>query len=126
MGHKPLILDPKVMRPLPGALWDISCDMCDKRQARWELATPELLSVRKGTPVCSLCWLYESEWGKPRRDDIDHMIADVETEVGREFKRTEDGRLWSCADANRILSSIALTSRLFNVRGMVREAEDGT
>ena len=123
MGHKPLLLDSKTLRPLPGALWDISCERCDKRQARWELFGPAVGSVRKGEPICSMCWLYESDWGKPRREDIDAFIADVEDETKRPFKRLEDGRLWSCSDANRILSAIAVTSRLFAVRGMVQKAE---
>lgn len=130
MPHKPLLLDPKVLRPLPGALWDLSCEECDKRQARWELTQPDLIlsiaNPRKGVPICSLCWLYETDWGKERREDIDRMIVDVEAEVGREFKRAEDGRLLDCQDANRIVASVAVTSRVFNTRSMLqRVQEDG-
>jgi len=121
--HKPLIFHPKELRPLAQKLWDIACDRCNRRQSRWELP-----DGRKGTPLCSMCWLYESEWAKPRREDLDMLIREVEIETGEKFRRQEDGRLWSCADADRILGAIAVTSRiaLYQLTGMFesRRVED--
>ena len=105
--HKPLIFPPKSLRPLPQSLWDIACEWCNKRQSRWEIP-----KGRAGEPLCSMCWLYESEWAKPRREDVDMLIREVETETGEQFKRLEDGRLWSCEDADRIVGAIAVTSRI--------------
>jgi hypothetical protein len=117
MPHKPLILNPNNLRPLPEAMWDVSCDKCDRRQARWEFFPSDSPDARKGFMICSLCWLYESEWGKKRREDIDQMIRDVELSTEQIFQRAKGGLLWSCKDADRILGSIALTSRMFLYRG---------
>jgi len=108
---RPVYLDPLLLRPLAPALWGISCSMCDKRQSVWELP-----SVKRGEPVCSLCWLYESEWGKGVREDIDALVRAVEVHKGEIFRKTDDGRLWSCRDADRILGSIAVTSRIVRQR----------
>jgi hypothetical protein len=122
-GVPPLIVDPSRLFPLPQSMWDASCDHCDKRQSRWmfvpvEMGPPVELSGQdslrvKGHVICSLCWLYESEWGLKRREHIDAFIRDVELETKAVFARAEDGRLWSCKDADRILGAIALTSRIF-------------
>jgi len=108
-----VFLDPKVLRPLPQSLWNISCEECDKRQSVWEHFPPELPSgVRKGTPVCSLCWLYESAWGKENREAVDCMIRAVEVQKEEIFRKAGDGCLWSCRDADRILGAIGVTSRI--------------
>lgn len=120
--RKPLIIDPRLFRPLPQALWDVACDRCDKRQARWGLWSPEKLEVVKGTPICSLCWLFESEWGKKRREDIDNFIHDIEVEVGKPFRRTDEGYLWSCVDANRVMCALVVTSRSFIYRNLILES----
>jgi hypothetical protein len=117
---KAVYLDPKTLRPLPQALCGMSCSHCDKRQSVWEHWRPEAPSnAKKGDPMCSLCWLYESAWGKDRREDIDGMIRAVEMHTGEMFRKTDDGRLWSCRDADRILGSIAVTSRIVYQRTML-------
>lgn len=125
MPHKPLILDPKTLRPLPQSLWGLSCAWCDKTQARWELSQPDIL--RKAEPICSLCWLYDSDWGRQHRHDIDLMIQDIEIECGSRFARLEAGttpdqaaRLCRCQDGDRVLAAIAVTSRVFAYRGLMR------
>jgi len=117
--HKPLILDPRVLRPLPQALWGHACSKCDKTQAVWELFA-DGPTRRKGEPICSLCWLYESEWGKERRDDVDKMIRAVEVQAEEIFRKELDGRLWSCADADRIMGAISVTSRIATQRAMLQ------
>lgn len=115
-----IFLDPRLLQPLPQSLWGISCDRCDKRQSVWEvfgLDAPR--GTKKGDPMCSLCWLYESAWGKDNRESIDLMVNAVEREKGEEFRRTEDGRLWSCRDADRILGSIATVSRIAQQRSIL-------
>jgi hypothetical protein len=122
-GFPPLIVDPNRLFPLPQSMWDAHCDHCDKRQSRWlfvpvEMGPPIEINVpgstrAAGHVICSLCWLYESEWGLKRREHIDAYIREVELESKAVFARAEDGRLWSCRDADRIMGAIALTSRIF-------------
>jgi len=109
----PLVISPEILRPLPQVLWDVSCSICDKRQARWEHCKS---GVRKGIPVCSLCWLYESEWGSSRRSGVYGIVCDVEEMSGGVFEKFENGRLMRCSDADRILSSIVVTSRILVYR----------
>jgi len=116
---RPLRLNSRLLRPLPQSLWNISCSMCDKRQSVWEHVDLDDLGARKGTPVCSLCWLYESEWGKKRREDLDQMIHAVEVEKGEIFRKMADGSLWSCRDADNILGAIAVTSRIAHHHAMM-------
>lgn len=111
---RPVYLDPLSLRPLAQALCGISCSMCDKRQSVWELP-----SARRGEPVCSLCWLYESEWGKEHREDIETLVRAVEVYKGEMFKKTDDGRLLDCRDADHVLGSIAVTSRIARQRAML-------
>lgn len=116
---RPVILDPRVLRPLPQALWGHACSKCDKTQSVWELFAGDP-SRRKGEPICSLCWLYESEWGQERRSDIDAMIRAVEVQAETIFRKRLDGRLWSCQDADRLMGSIAVVSRIATQRVLLR------
>lgn len=113
-------LEPSVLRPLPQSLWNHACAWCDKRQSVWELfETERERAKRKGVPLCSLCWLYESEWGKEHREGIDKLIRAVEVTTECIFRKTADARLWSCQDADRILGPIAVTSRIAAQRKLI-------
>lgn len=119
--QRPIFLDPKVLRPLPKALWGHACSCCDKMQSVWELFETESEYVRrKGKPYCSLCWLYESDWGKERREDIDAMVRRAEITEDRIFRKANEGRLWSCKDADSILGFIAFTSRVATHHSMLQ------
>lgn len=139
MPHKPLLIDPRVLRPLPQSMWNMACTICDRRLSRWEVfdfrddaIAPK---ARHGRPVCSLCWLYKSEWGKANRADIDLMIRDVELDCGFSFERSlvgeivkegerqPDGRLQNCKDADRVLAAIAVTSRVFTFHDRISHME---
>lgn len=147
----PLLLDPDRLKPLPKDLWDVGCAHCAKPQAKWafkpsapepepnehgEITGPAKIH-REEDPytLCSLCFLYESEWGKRRRDQIDIKAAEIEVEMTNRvledaartgsmspeqfqsfkvtFARDEQGRLSDPKDANRILGAIAIASRIF-------------
>jgi hypothetical protein len=113
----PLVLDTRMLRPLPQPMYDAPCSNCDKRQSRWEMG---LAGSSNLSFVCSLCFLYESKWGEARRDQIDILVREVEIERGEKFLRGADGtQLLSCPDADRILASIALTSRMFQVHDTI-------
>jgi hypothetical protein len=109
---KPLIIDTRFLRPMPKDLWRSACSQCDKRQSMWELVSP--MSPDEVNPVCSLCFLYLSNWSKSRQEDLANMIRDVEAELKKEFTK-EDGRLVRAEDGDRILASLAITSRAFQL-----------
>jgi len=121
--HKPLIVDSQYLRPLPKAMWDTACERCDKRQAKWSFLPSEAAPPSGDYPMCSLCWLYESEWGKGRREDLDKMILDVQRAKGRIFQRAKGNKLWSCKDADVILGAIVMTSRIFEIQARARSGE---
>jgi hypothetical protein len=60
--------------------------------------------------ICSLCWLYKSEWGKDRIESIKKLISDVENAKGVVFEKDGDGNLVLVEDANRVVVSILLVS----------------
>jgi hypothetical protein len=90
---------------------------CDKVQARWALrdAVPEE-GEDEIYALCSLCFLYESNWGLNRQEEIEVLIKDVENRQDRAFIRTKNGRLLAPKDADQVLGSIALVSRIFEMR----------
>lgn len=113
----PLVIDTRMLRPLPQSLYDSTCSNCDKRQSRWEMGPQGSDNVAF---VCSLCFLYESKWGEARRDQIDILVDEVEAEAGEKYLRGADGtQLMSCKDADRMVASIALTSRMFQVHDTI-------
>jgi hypothetical protein len=113
----PLVIDTRMLRPLPQSLYDSACSNCDKRQSRWEMGPANSPNVAF---VCSICFLYESKWGEARRDQIDVLIDEVEKERGQKFLRGVDGtELINCKDADSIVASVALTSRMFQVHDTI-------
>ena len=123
----PLVIDTRFLRPLPKSLWDSNCHNCDKRQSRWEMGPPY---GGETYTVCSICFLYDSKWGEKREDQIHVLVEECEAESGEKMLRDSDGKtLLSCKDADAILSSIALTSRMFQMQdqvdGLKKAASDG-
>lgn len=115
---KPLILDTRYLRPLPKEMFDSACEHCDKRQSKWEMGPPD---SDERHILCSLCFLYESNWGKARVDQIHEIVDDVEKEMGTKFFRGADGKtLIACKDGDRILGALALTSRAFQLEDRMR------
>jgi hypothetical protein len=123
--HKPLYVNPLFLRPLPETMRDMACSKCDKRQSQWEFVPSDApAKSRGGFPICSLCWLYESDWGVAREEDIAAMIRSVEQSTNKVLQRAKGGRLWSCKDADAILSSVVVTSRIWAARELAA-ARDG-
>jgi hypothetical protein len=113
-------INPKHILPLPQELWESNCAKCDKPQSRWEFKAADVPVSQAGNMMCSLCWLYESQWGKSRSDDIDQLINDVETEKGNLFARDARKRLLRATDGDSILSAVALTSRMLYMQQKTR------
>lgn len=109
--HKPIYLDPNNIRPLPKSMQGVACSVCNKTQAVWERT--RVRTDQQGDPTCSLCWLYESKWGKDNGDQIGKLVSAVEDKLGRLFKKRDNAQLARCRDADRIMSAIVTTTRLF-------------
>ena len=101
----PLIIDPKYLRALPKSLFRSACAKCDRLQAMWEMGPADGECVF----LCSLCFLYESNWGKARLDQIYDMTDAVEKEAEVQFLRDVGGRrLLSSKDGDRLLGALAI------------------
>jgi hypothetical protein len=114
-----LLLDPRYLQPLPKALWGVACSCCHRTVARWGLLDPALRSASAEDSLlalCSWCFLYKSEWGKRRQEDIKRLIKDTEDAMGAVFEKSEDSCLVKTDDADRILGSIAFVSRLVEMK----------
>lgn len=109
---KPISMDPGSVRPRADTE-TMPCTTCHRSTARWYVLKsrdPDLW-----LSMCARCWLYESDWGKGQADEIASLVAAVETRMGKPFQHGEDGKLTHVDDADRILSSIAVTARIFHV-----------
>lgn len=114
-----LLINSNHLKPLLREDWDQCCASCSKDRARWMFFPKG--EEQKRMPVCALCWLYESSWGKNRKEEIAEFRRSVESEVGKDFLKS-GGQLVRCEDADRLLSAIALTSHLFAMRSQQQGA----
>lgn len=123
---KPLRLDTTRFRMLDQESWNIACAVCDKRQSKWELVFPAEKpgEVDTRNPICSLCFLYESKWGKDRAIELNEYLNEIMAqETKRKMILGPTGALTSNDDADFILGILALTSRRFDVEDLqLREA----
>ena len=118
---KPLRLDTSRFRMLDKESWNISCAVCDKRQSKWELVISAITpgEVDTKAPICALCFLYESKWGKERAVDINEYLGEVMAqETKRKMILGPTGALTNNDDADFILGILALTSRRFDVEDL--------
>lgn len=108
-----LILNTNHFRPLLKEEWDGPCASCGKHQARWAFIPAD--RERGAVSVCGLCWMYKSEWGKNRAEQLRNFQHAVEREVGTTFL-VDKGKLVRFQDADRLLGALALTSRVFQLQ----------
>jgi hypothetical protein len=119
-----LEIDTSCLIPLPKQMWKSNCSNCDKPQGMWRLIDPTKRlkpPMDDGSPedgesffiLCSLCWLYTSNWGKnPKRaSEIEATITELEGIAKHKFLRDAEGNLLSPSDADNVLGLIALASR---------------
>lgn len=117
----PLLVDTERLQMLDKSAWDLACAVCDKRQSKWELVSP---AEKPGTtdtraPICSLCFLYESAWGKARAEHLQEFLKEVAAEnTERKMLLGPNGGLVSIRDADHILGILALTSRRFAIEDL--------
>lgn len=110
MSIKELHIPARVLRPKQELI--LHCANCDKPQARWDVVIRNEQGGYDPQDICALCFLYESEWGQKRREQIDGVIARVEVKKSLSYMRDPEQRLLLCADADKILGGIAVASRM--------------
>ena len=131
---KELLLDTRFIGPLPQSMWGVTCSHCDKPQARWEMKLPDEKEGQSGSVIiCSLCFLYESNWAEDRREALDAYIKEVEALKLEEqkaaapaneapyllpfrFATLDNGRIAYAHDGDRLLAAIALANRTVQLR----------
>jgi hypothetical protein len=64
-------------------------------------------------PMCSVCTLHCSVLFRGHRTKVKNFIKDVESEVGKIFRK-RDGQLTEEADAQRVVGSVVATSIAFS------------
>jgi len=108
-----LLLDPDRMRALPDELREYNCSSCDRRSAGWAF-----LPSNKGTdpdpiPICSLCWLYLSNWARARVKEVPEFIDRFEQTTGTQFNKDGDGRLVDHREGDAVLLQLLRASAVF-------------
>lgn len=104
LPSKSLYLDPNYLVPLEREEWRRACTCCGSVQSMFGMGIP---GERK--PVCALCFLYRSRWGKNHREEIDILVDGIEQDVGEKFFRELDGKtLVSDVVANNVLGALML------------------
>lgn len=109
---QPVLLDPALMRPRMDAD-PCPCAHCARKSARWLWLKRTDEGASLWLTTCSLCWFYTTPWGTENAEGLAELIAATEQRMGRQFARTTDGKLLEAADADRILSAVSITSRIF-------------
>jgi len=103
LAFPPLLIAPLPKR-LPGGT---TCSGCDRPQANWFLQAAQGLA-----PICSLCVLYEVPWQGKDEADVARYIEAVEAARSKGFPKDPKGRLLRCADADRLVASLVMTSKV--------------
>jgi hypothetical protein len=111
-----LVINPKSLSP---ADKETPCEYCTHRMGMllfnsYDRDGANLLSSHY---VCSLCFMYESPWGKLRASELNALISEIEEDSGAKMVRANDGKLLLPADADMVMAGIAITSEfLFAVQ----------
>ena len=113
---KPVLVPPSGIRPLPLDVRGVACTRCERPQSLWEL-TPG--GESNAEFICSACWLRERCQDPSEREHVFAIISAVEKKLEAEMPRDTDGIPLNIEDADRLVASFVLTSRVFNLRSRV-------
>lgn len=108
-------LEPALLHPTPGPIRGTQCDFCNKPQSSFWYGSggPEPKIY-----VCSICVLYDSQWGKHFHAQIVETSSSIEKSRNKEFAKGEGSRLLDPKDADDVLGLIVLTGRVAMVSRM--------
>ena len=96
---------------------DEPCESCGATST-WVVGRPQ-----RETTLCGHCVLYNTQWGSRLQNSIVELVSAVEEGLGRKIS---DGLQVFPEEADRIVSSIAMTSRLAKARDQKRRASEGS
>ena len=135
-----VLFNPQFLLPLPWGLKEVQVRAEDGtlRTEKRPLIPPQEICCKCGIPragfrykeskrgstwevICSLCFLYESDWSWRRRNGIPTYIDAAERDSGERWLRDSRGRIFSRTDADHVLTTIFFRSKLmFDLsRGLV-------
>jgi len=106
-----VVINPKQIEP---AQEHVQCELCTLNVAMlkfhaFDQKGEEILSSHY---VCSLCFLYESPWGKRRAAEVRETINDIERGSDERWLRSTTGDIALCSDANKVVFAIASSSEM--------------
>lgn len=103
---------PRTLRPLPKRLWGHACSCCDKPWSRWASGPRDLTTFEA---ICSICFLYRSEWGRSNKEKIAWAVEVAQKE--KPVALDDNLRLVSPQDGDRILAAFATQARMNVLEG---------
>lgn len=71
--------------------------------------------------LCSLCFLYDSGWGARYAPEIEALITEAENHKDKPFFRAKNDHLMLPEDADSIVASIALVSKVREIAGLFKK-----
>lgn len=108
-----LFINPDRFRQVPPELRDYNCTSCDRRAAGWAFLPSNEGPDPMPKPICSLCWLYLSHWGRARVAEVPQFVAAFAAHHGRTFTQDGDGRLTDHRQADDVVLQILKASVVF-------------
>lgn len=108
-----LMIDPDRMRALPEELRDYNCSNCNRRNAGWAFLPTNKGSDPDPIPICSLCWLYLSNWARPRVQEVPEFIARFEQTTGKQFTKDSGGALTDHRQGDEVVSQLLRASAVY-------------
>jgi hypothetical protein len=112
---KPIRVDTTRIQMLDESMFNVACGVCEKLQSKWSILL-KTDSKDEPMPVCSLCFLYESEWGRSRAEDLKGYLLEVtNNNPTRKMLLSADNKIASIKDADFILGILVWTSRQWDL-----------
>lgn len=109
---KPVLLNPDLFKLLPPELQDMQCGICNNQTAKWAYWDRKANPDGEPEPYCSFCAMYETNWGKSARADLDGIADEIEKAEDVKFIRNNLGSVTTIADCDRVMMSIYITNRM--------------
>jgi hypothetical protein len=108
-----LLIDPDRMRALPEELRDYNCSTCNRRNAGWAFLPSNKGPDPDPIPICSLCWLYLSNWARPRVREVPAFIARFEQTTGKKFTKDAGGALTDHRQGDEVVAQLLRASVVY-------------
>lgn len=107
---------------LPVTLRGTACNMCERTQSSWW--TPYAGEDDDKLYLCALCVMYETEWGRRERPNIEGAVMDFQKGKDRVLEKDESNRLVHIADADAVLAVIVLSTKVAKAQSFSQDLAD--